>query len=226
MADPAKSPFIISLNPAGVLTLAGLGLALAAFLLFLDLPSLPAGHSFASAASGESRFFLALSLMYLGMLADAFDGFFARRFRWESEFGRYLDGFVDVFNYLVLPNLALWRLGFRGVTAGAIIMIMVACGVLRLSKFNMIGNIEDGGETKYLGLPVFWAQLLIVPLYLVFAFAAQAFYAACAITWAAMAFAFIYNRHFFKPKNPVLMSGILLGLSAVGLALYLNGWHP
>jgi len=160
------------------------------------------------------------------MLADAFDGIVARRFGWETEFGRYLDGFVDVFNYLVLPNLALWRLGFRGPVAAPFIIAMIACGVLRLSKFNMIGNIKRDGEAKYLGLPVFWSQLLFFPLYLLSARLPAAFFPACAAAWALMSVAFLWNGAFFKPKNPVLIAGLTLGLSATSLACYLKGWHP
>ncbi len=224
--DSANRYFIVSINPAGALTLAGLAVDVAAFLLLLDVPALATGHSFAPALAGENRFFLGISLMYLGMLADAFDGFIARRFRWESEFGRYLDGFVDVFNYLVIPNLALWRLGFHGTSAGALIMLMIACGILRLSKFNMIGNITDKGEKKYLGLPVFWSQLLFVPLYLVFAYASAWFFSACALVWGVMSVAFIINRPFFKPKNPIVMAVILLGLSAIAAAFFLKSLHP
>jgi CDP-diacylglycerol--serine O-phosphatidyltransferase len=222
-----KNIFIIRLNPACYLTLAGLALDLAAFFLLVDLPAIEAGRSFAAEGGTAARFHLAVGLMYLGMLADAYDGRLARAFGWESDFGRYLDGFVDVFNYLVLPNLALWRLGFRGPAAGAVMAVMIGAGLLRLAKFNMIGNIKVDGASKYLGLPVFWSQLLFFPLYLLFAFApGWAFQAATGVAWTAMAFAFLYNRAFFKPRNPWVISGITLCLSALGLALFAAGRHP
>jgi CDP-diacylglycerol--serine O-phosphatidyltransferase len=205
---------IIRLNLASALTLAGLALDMAAFFLLLE-------------GRGSSGLFLAVSLMYLGMLADAFDGVVARRFRWESEFGRYLDGFVDVFNYLVLPAMVLWRLGFDGAAAAVVMTIMIASGLLRLSKFNQVGNLTEGGEAKYLGLPVFWSQLALFPLYLVYRFAPFGFfYAAAVVVWLGLALAFVYNRLFFKPKNPWLMAGIILALSAASGALYLAGVHP
>ena len=222
--------FIIRLNPADFLTLGGLAVDLAAFFLFLDLPAAVPGLSFTPALGGEQRFFLAVSLMYLGMLCDAFDGLMARRFRFESEFGRYLDGFADVFNYLILPNLALWRLGFRGPLAGVVISLMIGCGMLRLSKFNLIGNIQDKGESKYLGLPVFWSQILFLPLYLLFWLSGgklfYSFYFACALLWVIVAAAFIYNRPFFKPKNPWIIAGVTLSLSGSAFVLFLIGFHP
>jgi CDP-diacylglycerol--serine O-phosphatidyltransferase len=206
--------FIIRVNPASALTLAGLGLDLAAFFLLLT-------------GNGNPGFFLAVSLMYLGMLADAFDGVLARRYRWESEFGRYLDGFVDIFNYLVLPAMVLWRLGFDGVGAAAVLSVMIASGLLRLSKFNQVGNLTEGGEAKYLGLPVFWSQLALFPLYLLYRFAPFGFfYAATTFVWLGLAFAFVYNRLFFKPKNPWLMAGIILALSAASGALHFAGVLP
>ena len=220
--------FIVQINPAGWLTLAGLAIDLAAFFLLLDMGKVEGSRALETAASGESRFFLAISLMYLGMLADAFDGIVARKFRMESEFGRYLDGFVDVFNYLVLPNMALWRLGFSGPPAAAVMSVMIACGVLRLSKFNIIGNIKDEkGDRKYLGMPVFWSQLLFFPLFSAHVFlGAEIFFAACAVVWTAMSIAFIYNSPFFKPKNPWIIAGITLSLSIGALVLFLMDRHP
>jgi CDP-diacylglycerol--serine O-phosphatidyltransferase len=225
-----KGIFIIRLNPVCWLTLAGLAIDLSAAYLLIDLPRLEAGSSFLTARSDggtQPRFFLAIGLMYLGMLTDAFDGILARRYGMDGEFGRYLDGFVDVFNYLILPNLALWRLGFHGPIAAVILSVLIAAGILRLSKFNQIGNIQVEGASKYLGLPVFWTQLALAPLYLVFAFLPpQVFPIAAGALWLAMAFAFLYNRPFFKPKNVWLIAGITLSLSACGFAGYALGLHP
>lgn len=225
-----KGIFIIRPKPVCWLTLAGLAVDLSAVCLLIDLPRVEAGSSFMKAAGegGTSpHFFLAMGLMFLGMLTDAFDGILARRYGMDDEFGRYLDGFVDVFNYLILPNLALWRLGFNGPIAAAILFILTAAGILRLSKFNQIGNIKVEGASKYLGLPVFWTQLALAPLYLVFAFLpAPAFPIAAGTLWIAMAFAFLYNRPFFKPKNVWLIAGITLSLSALGFTGYALGLHP
>jgi hypothetical protein len=74
---------------------------------------------------------------------------------------------------------------------------------------------------------VFWSQLALFPLYLVYRFAPFGFfYAAAALVWLGLALAFVYNRLFFKPKNPWLMAGIILALSAASGALYLAGVHP
>ncbi|GEM_PF-5775485 len=226
-----KDVFIIRLNPVCWLTLVGLGIDLAACMILIDLPHLEAGSSFAAAGGGATRFFFAMGLMYLGMLTDAFDGILARKFGWDGEFGRYLDGFVDVFNYLILPNLALWRLGFTGPVAAVVMTAMIATGILRLSKFNQIGNIKVEGASGYLGLPVFWSQLLLFPLYLAFAFAGntlhgQAFAISAGVVWSAMAFAFIYNRSFFKPKNTWVIAGVTLSLSGAGFACWAMGLHP
>ncbi|MEO6095706.1 MAG: CDP-alcohol phosphatidyltransferase family protein [Fibrobacteria bacterium] len=225
-----KEIFIVRLNPVCWLTLAGLAIDLSAVFLFIDLPRLEAGSSFqprGNEGDASPRFFLAIGLMYLGMLTDAFDGILARRYRLDGEFGRYLDGFVDVFNYLILPNLALWRLGFHGPYAAIIMLILVGAGILRLSKFNQIGNIQVEGSSKFLGLPVFWTQLALAPLYLMFAFLpASVFHLGAGTLWIAMSFAFLYNRPFFKPKNPWLIAGITLSLSALGFAGYALGLHP
>jgi CDP-diacylglycerol--serine O-phosphatidyltransferase len=216
-----KPFFIVRLNLPGILTLSGLALDLAAFFLLLDAGS--------SGPDGRppAGLFLAASLMYLGMLADAFDGFVARRFGLESEFGRYLDGFVDVFNYLVLPSMILWGLGFRGPWAGVCLGLLVTCGVLRLSRFNQIGTVDEGGQAKYLGLPVFWTQLALAPLFLVWSFAPSAwFHVAASVVGLGLAFAFVWNRNFYKPKNPWVMAALILALAAASFLLFLGRINP
>lgn len=105
---------------------------------------------------------LAVSLMLSAMLVDMFDGVLARRLGLESDFGRHLDSFCDVFTYLALPLFILYQLGLRDALSGAALFVFLTCGLLRLSRFNMIGTVEDGGVRYHLGLQVVWSQLVVV----------------------------------------------------------------
>ena len=134
-----KPYFIITLNKVDLVTLSSVitsslavGLALAGYLM------------------------LATALLYLAMLADAMDGILARKLGVERDFGRYLDGFMDVLIYLTGPSIIFYLSGFNG-WMSVFLMTMIACGCIRLSVFNQIGNIQESDGLSYLGMPVFWS---------------------------------------------------------------------
>src|SRR5690606_1298780 len=97
----------------------------------------------------HGRWYLGTALLFLAMLGDALDGLLARRMGLTRAFGRYLDGFMDVLIYLAVPALVFYLSGFNGAW-GAVLLLMIACGCVRLAVFNDIGNIEDGGGLAYL----------------------------------------------------------------------------
>jgi CDP-diacylglycerol--serine O-phosphatidyltransferase len=191
-----KSLFIVQLNPADYLTLIGLFFA---------------GISIIQVLSGN--FYLAIAFMFLGMFADAFDGVISRKFGWASEFGRYLDGFVDIFNYLVAPLLFLYLYGLNDTVSLMVIFIFIASGILRLSKFNMIGNIEEGDKLSYLGLPVFWSQFLVVILVVLSWYLPKnVFIIISDLALLGMSFCMILNKKSWKPQKYVVMILVMLAI--------------
>lgn len=78
---------------------------------------------------------LALGLLGLALLTDALDGYLARRFRWQSNWGLILDPLADK---LLIGSLALFLVVFRGLPvwlAGLIItrdLIILGVGVYLL----------------------------------------------------------------------------------------------
>jgi CDP-diacylglycerol--serine O-phosphatidyltransferase len=108
-----------------------------------------------------------LCILYLAMLSDSLDGMLARRWEMSTEFGRYLDGFVDTLDYLIAPAIILYVWGFNSVWALFVIGCVITCGFLRLSKFNQIGNVQDEtGQLAYLGMPVYWLNFLLALAYI------------------------------------------------------------
>ena len=152
MSSLPAGGWIIRLNRVDLITLSSVPLTLLA--LFFTL---------------QQELLTALALLFLAMTADALDGLLARRWGLTREFGRYLDGFMDVLIYLVSPALILLQWGFDGAYA-VVLVTMVAAGCIRLSVFNQTGNIEDASKGSarpaYLGMPVFWSLLIIAPLVL------------------------------------------------------------
>jgi len=199
-----KKLFIVKLNPADCLTLLGLFFSLIAIVQILS-----------------HNFYLAISFMFLGMFADAFDGVISRKFGFGSDFGRYLDGFVDVFSYLVAPILFLYLYGVNDFVSLEVFFIFIASGILRLSKFNIVGNIEEEDKLSYLGLPVFWSQFLVVTLFIFSWYVSKTIFVIVSdISLLLMSFCMILNKKFWKPQQYALM--VLVMLVVVVLFFYFH----
>lgn len=140
-----RSYFIVSPSWVDWLTLSSLLLALIGLLCAL-----------------RESLSLAIVFMLLAMFVDMLDGVLARRFGLESEFGRYLDSFCDVFTYLLLPLFILYRFGMQDVLSVMALFVFLASGLMRLSRFNITGTVEDKNVQYHLGLQVIWSQLLVV----------------------------------------------------------------
>jgi phosphatidylserine synthase len=153
----------------------------------------------------------AISFLTVAMLIDALDGMVARRLGIARPFGRYLGSFVDLVNYTVAPPLILWKLGFSGVIGVTILWIYSICGLLRLARFNEIGNIQQDGALAYLGLPVFWVHFVLMGLYILHAIAGgAAFFIATAVSLPILSYCFILNRPFWKPQNYTFIAVVTL----------------
>jgi phosphatidylserine synthase len=206
-----KKRFIIILNPVDWLTVSGIVLSLCSAALVL-----------------ADQFSFALSLLFVSMLVDALDGVLARKFKLERDFGRYLDGFVDVFDYLAVPSLFLYQWGFNTWYYSLVLVIFIVAGVVRLSVFNEIGNVKD--ETSglsYLGMPVFWSVLFLGFIYIIdWFFTHGALFPCVAVLYALFAFFMVYNRKFYKFKSVMVMLTMILSMS---LLFALDGFgviHP
>lgn len=193
-----KKRFIITLNPVDCLTISGIVLSLSSAALVL-----------------KGEFSLALSLLFISMLVDALDGVLARKFRLERDFGRYLDGFVDVFDYLAVPSLFLYQWGFNTWYYSIVLVVFIVAGVVRLSVFNEIGNVKD--ETSglsYLGMPVFWSVIFLGFIYIIDWFSAPgAIFPFVAVLYALFAFFMVYNRNFYKFKSVIVMLTMILTMA-------------
>jgi CDP-diacylglycerol--serine O-phosphatidyltransferase len=92
---------------------------------------------------------LAAILLVLAGVFDALDGFVARATNTQSDFGVQLDSIADVMNFGCAPGLLLYCYGFAQMSAahptivrmgGLACFVFVACGALRLARFNVIGR--------------------------------------------------------------------------------------
>ena len=200
------SRYIIRLNPVDMLTLSGV-----------------LTTSLAVAALLEKQFYLATGCLFIAMLGDALDGMFARRLKLERNFGRYLDGFMDVLIYLVTPSLLLYMHGFNAGWS-VFLLPMIACGCTRLAVFNDIGNIQESNGLAYLGMPVFWSVFILAG-YLLLDLVLPPFWLNTCMTITLLAFshAMVWRRPFFKFSKLSHILSLTLGGAIVFFGLHLYG---
>jgi CDP-diacylglycerol--serine O-phosphatidyltransferase len=110
-------------------------------------------------APGDFR--LAAILLVLAGVFDALDGFVARATNTQSDFGVQLDSIADVMNFGCAPGLLLYCYGFAQMSAshptivrmgGLACFIFVACGALRLARFNISVGRTD--PRYFVGMPI------------------------------------------------------------------------
>ncbi|PWF55257.1 CDP-diacylglycerol--serine O-phosphatidyltransferase [Massilia glaciei] len=106
-------------------------------------------------------FRLAAVLLVLAGVFDALDGFVARATNTTSEFGMQLDSIADVMNFGCAPAILLYGYGFVGLGAdhptllrigGLACFVYVACGALRLARFNV--NVARTDPRYFVGMPI------------------------------------------------------------------------
>ena len=168
---------------------------------------------------------LAISLMLLAMFVDMLDGLLARRMKLESEFGKYLDSFCDVFTYLVLPLFILFQFGMRDILSICALFVFIVCGVLRLSRFNILSTVEESGIKYHLGLQVIWSHLLIVLAFPVWSWMGERARYPLSVILFAMSFFMIRNLRFPKPIWYILQTIIILSVTIIYFYLHFTGVH-
>jgi CDP-diacylglycerol--serine O-phosphatidyltransferase len=104
---------------------------------------------------------LAAVLLVLAGVFDALDGFVARATGTSSEFGMQLDSIADVMNFGCAPAMLLYCYGFVQLGAqqpallrmgGIASFFFVACGALRLARFNV--NVGRTDPRYFVGMPI------------------------------------------------------------------------
>ncbi len=104
---------------------------------------------------------LAAILLVLAGVFDALDGFVARLTKTTSDFGMQLDSIADVMNFGCAPAMLLYCYGFVQMgeghptllrMGGLACFVFVACGALRLARFNVSVGRTD--PRYFVGMPI------------------------------------------------------------------------
>jgi CDP-diacylglycerol---serine O-phosphatidyltransferase len=104
---------------------------------------------------------LSAILLVLAGVFDALDGFVARATGTSSAFGVQLDSIADVMNFGCAPGLLLYCYGYAQMAVvhptlvrmgGLACFVFVACGALRLARFNVSVGRTD--PRYFVGMPI------------------------------------------------------------------------
>jgi CDP-diacylglycerol--serine O-phosphatidyltransferase len=109
--------------------------------------------AFANPLQIEELSYKAAFLIFLATFLDAADGRVARMMNLSSAFGIQIDSLADLVSFCVAPTILIYvvhlhqvqRLGF------SISFLFLACGIIRLARFNVLSLKTN--QKSFLGLP-------------------------------------------------------------------------
>ena len=118
----------------------------------------------------DDDYYRAALLIVFAMFFDTIDGRVARMTKTQSAIGVQLDSLADVISFGVATGVLVyrWSLHKLGAVGIAIAFGYVACGTIRLARFNVLATEESGAPKKpgkyILGLPIPAAAGILISL--------------------------------------------------------------
>ena len=116
----------------------------------------------------QGDFHLAAYAVVAGAIFDLLDGRMARLTRSTSQFGAEYDSLCDLVSFCVSPAILLyqWSLNGFGRIGWLAAFLFVACGALRLARFNVQANVIE--KSYFQGLPTPMAAGIVASSVLAF----------------------------------------------------------
>ena len=105
----------------------------------------------------KSDYTTAAVAILIAMLFDVFDGKIARLTNSTSRFGVEYDSLSDLASFGIAPGLLIytWGLNAYGKIGWLAVFLYVACGAMRLARFNTLTSGAGGGGLRHFtGLPI------------------------------------------------------------------------
>ncbi|GBD99565.1 phosphatidylcholine synthase [bacterium BMS3Abin07] len=115
-------------------------------------------------ASFNGNYVLAGWAILIAMVFDGLDGWVARLTHSTTKFGIELDSLSDLVSFGIAPAVMMysWSLGTFGRIGWAVSFLFVACGALRLARYNIqMGSTE---KKYFTGLPIPAAAWILATL--------------------------------------------------------------
>jgi CDP-diacylglycerol--serine O-phosphatidyltransferase len=116
----------------------------------------------------QEQYWWAAIALLVGIVLDVLDGKVARLTRTTTQFGVEFDSLADVVSFGVAPALLLysWALTPLGRVGQGAAFLYVACGALRLARFNVLTGLTD--RRYFIGLPIPGAAGTVASMVLLF----------------------------------------------------------
>jgi CDP-diacylglycerol--serine O-phosphatidyltransferase len=124
----------------------------------------------AATSTGPDDFYRASLLIIFAMFFDMLDGRVARMTKTQSAFGLQIDSLADIVSFGVAPAIVVYQWSLKHhPTAGLIAsFFFVACGAIRLARFNVLSMGESGKPNKpgkyIVGLPIPGAAGILISI--------------------------------------------------------------
>ena len=169
------------------------------------------------------NFYLAAIFMIFSLLFDSADGFVARKTNRVDEygFGKNIDSLSDIISFGIAPAIFLYA--FSLANAGHLIvptiivsLFIVICGVLRLTRYNVISDKVEG----FIGFPIPGIAIVMASFYI-----SGVFNIYIALILAVIiSIAMICNKSYDKFNNLYLLvlNGICLLCIILQVPLYIG----
>jgi len=116
----------------------------------------------------EGRFDLTALAILFSCLFDGLDGKVARLTGTSSDFGVQFDSLSDLVAFGVTPAIMVyqWQLSQFGRLGILAAFMLVACGALRLARFNVMSGKVSNSKKFFVGLPIPAAGCMIALFYM------------------------------------------------------------
>ncbi len=124
---------------------------------------------FSAILSINHSFYLASIFMIFSLLFDSVDGWIARKTDRidEYEFGKNIDSLSDIVSFGVAPAIFLYsyslvNASYLEVPTVLVSLFIVICGVLRLTRYNVISDKVEG----FIGFPIPGIAIILAAFYI------------------------------------------------------------
>lgn len=127
-----------------------------------------------ASAQREDDYYLAALLIVFAMFFDILDGRVARATKTQSAFGLQIDSLADVISFGAAPAMLVYQWTLNRLDSGPVPIgliasfIYIACGAIRLARFNVLTMGDQGKPTKpskyIVGLPIPGAAGILVSI--------------------------------------------------------------
>lgn len=117
---------------------------------------------FSIVKSLNGDFSWAASAIFLAAVFDILDGRVARLTHGTSEFGVQYDSLCDLVSFGLAPSFLMYQMGLSGLGrfGWIVCFVFLACGALRLARFNVQSSIGKASG-DFTGLPIPMAALVV-----------------------------------------------------------------